>query len=58
MGGNGVAANLRRPEGYPGFVLERSRAVIAGAWEPAPGVTNNAVLMEPANAPWYLRLRR
>jgi hypothetical protein len=46
------------PEGYPGFALERSRASVAGAWEPAPGVTNNAVLMEPADAPWYLRLRR
>jgi hypothetical protein len=46
------------PEGYPGFVLERSRAMIATAWEPALGVTNNTALMEPADAPWYLRLRR
>jgi hypothetical protein len=39
-------------------MLERSRAAIAGVWEPAPGVTNYTVLMEPADAPWYLRLRR
>jgi hypothetical protein len=46
------------PDGDLGFVLERSRAVVAGAGEPAPGVTNKTVLMEPADAPWYLRLRR
>jgi hypothetical protein len=39
-------------------MLERNRAVVARAWEPVPGVTNNTALMEPADAPWYLRLRR
>jgi hypothetical protein len=54
----GCAANPRRPEGYPGFVLERSRAATAGAWGLAPGVANNTALMESADMPWYLRLRR
>ena len=48
---------VSRPTVWTGYTLESTRA-LGGGWAPVPGVTNNAVALPVADAPWYFRLRR
>jgi len=52
----GGGATISWPADYVGFSLEQSDSITAPTWKPVPGVTNNAVTLNPTGAVTFFRL--